>query len=46
MINQDIVADVPLFHMVGYARVGPRISYTPTTLTNNEIKLEDITFKN
>jgi peptide/nickel transport system substrate-binding protein len=46
MINQDIVADVPLFHMVGYARVAPRISYTPTTLTNNEIKLEDISFKN
>lgn len=46
VINQDIVGDIPLFHLVGYARVSPRINFTPTTETNNEIKVEDITFKN
>lgn len=44
MISQDIVADIPLVHLTAYARVSPRINYTPNTLTNNEIKVEDITF--
>jgi peptide/nickel transport system substrate-binding protein len=43
-INQEIVADVPLFHLVGYARVSPRIHFKPTTITNNEVEVEDITF--
>ena len=45
-ITDDLVADVILFHFVGYARVGPRIEYNPTPLTNNEIHLSDISFKN
>ncbi len=44
IINDDIIADVPLFHMVGYARVGPRISYNPTSATNSEVQLQTITF--
>lgn len=45
MVNEDIVADVPLFHMVAYARVGARISFQPTSLTNNGLDLASITFK-
>jgi len=41
-ITNDLVADVVLFHFVGYARVGPGIEYSPTPLTNNEIHLSDI----
>lgn len=43
-VNEDIVADVPLFHLVGYARISPRINFKPNTLTNNQLRLEDITF--
>jgi peptide/nickel transport system substrate-binding protein len=45
MINEEIVADVPLFHMVGYTRVGSRVNFTPTISTNSEIQLATITFK-
>ncbi len=45
IINEDIIADVPLFYMVGYARVGSRINFTPTIATNSEIQLQTITFK-
>jgi peptide/nickel transport system substrate-binding protein len=44
IINDEIIADVPLYHMVGYARVGPRINYTPTSATNSEVQLQEITF--
>jgi peptide/nickel transport system substrate-binding protein len=44
IINDEIIADVPLYHMVGYARVGPRISYEPTSATNSEVQLQTITF--
>jgi peptide/nickel transport system substrate-binding protein len=44
IINDDIIADVPLYHMVGYARVGPRVSYSPTSATNSEVQLQDIKF--
>ena len=45
-LHEDIVADVPLFHMVGYARISPNIVWTPNLQTNNEINLSEITFKN
>ena len=45
MIHEDIVADVDMFHMVGYTRVGSRISYTPSISTNSELQIADITFK-
>lgn len=45
MANEDIIADIPLFHMVAYSRVGPRIAFQPTSLTNNQLDLASITFK-
>lgn len=45
IINEDIVADVPMFHMVGYTRVGPRVNFIPNISTNSELHIEDITFK-
>ncbi len=44
-INDVIVADVPLFHMVGYTRVGKRIRYTPSISTNSELHLEEMSFR-
>lgn len=40
-----IVPDAMLFHMVGYAAVGDRISYTPSMTTNSEVRLVDISLK-
>ena len=45
MLRQDIVADVDLFHMVGYTRVGPRINLVPNISMNSELQLANITFK-
>jgi peptide/nickel transport system substrate-binding protein len=45
VINEDMVADVWMFHMVGYSRVGKRINFTPSISTNSELHLEEITFK-
>jgi peptide/nickel transport system substrate-binding protein len=44
-IHEEIIPDVMLFHMVGYARVGKRINFVPSLMTNNEIQLAQITFK-
>jgi peptide/nickel transport system substrate-binding protein len=44
-INEDIICDVPLFHMVGYTRVGKRINFKPSIATNSELQLSQITFK-
>jgi peptide/nickel transport system substrate-binding protein len=45
MIYEDEVADVWMYHMVGYSRAGNRINFTPSISTNSELHLEDITFK-
>ena len=45
IVYEDMVADVWLYHMVGYARVNPRITFKPTMATNSEIHVEDIAFK-
>jgi peptide/nickel transport system substrate-binding protein len=42
---EDYVDNVYLVHMVGFARVGPRIKYVPNVLTNGMLKIEDISFK-
>lgn len=42
MIYEDIVADVPLFHMVNYMRVGPRIEFTPTLANAVELQLAQL----
>jgi peptide/nickel transport system substrate-binding protein len=44
-MTHDNVLDVFLFHMVGFARVSPKINFVPTAATNSEILLEQITFK-
>jgi peptide/nickel transport system substrate-binding protein len=44
-ITRDIVPDVMLFHLVGNARVGPRIEFKPNALTNNELQIAEIRFK-
>lgn len=45
IVNDDIIADVPMFHMVGYTRVGTRVNFTPNISTNSELHIEDVTFK-
>ncbi|MCG8546620.1 MAG: peptide ABC transporter substrate-binding protein, partial [Alphaproteobacteria bacterium] len=45
IINEDMVADVWMYHMVGYSRVGKRINFKPSISTNSELHLEDMTFK-
>ena len=44
-VNDEIISDVPLFHMVGYTRVGKRINFQPSIATNSELQLAQITFK-
>ncbi|ANG64351.1 peptide ABC transporter substrate-binding protein [Marinobacterium aestuarii] len=44
-VNDTIIADIPLFHMVGYTRVNPRLSFKPTIATNSELQLSQISFK-
>lgn len=43
-VHEDLVAHVWNAHMVGYSRVGERVNYTPTVMTNTELQLSDITF--
>ena len=44
-VNDKIISDVPLFHMVGYTRVGKRVNFQPSIATNSELQLSQITFK-
>lgn len=41
-IYEDIVSDVPLFHMVNYMRIGPRIEFTPTIANAVELQLAQL----
>lgn len=43
--NDTIIADIPLFYMVGFSRVSPRLDFTPTIATNSELQLSQIDFK-
>ncbi|WAJ29384.1 ABC transporter substrate-binding protein [Antarcticirhabdus aurantiaca] len=45
-VHDEVVADVLLFHMVGFARVAERISFQPTIATNSQLQLSEIGFKN
>lgn len=45
IINEDIIADVPMYHMVGYTRINPRLNFTPSLSTNSELQLSQVTFK-
>lgn len=44
-INDELVIDIPLFHMVGFTRVGKRINFKPTIETNSQVQIQKITFK-
>lgn len=44
-VHDEIVADGLLFHMVGHSRVGPRLEFTPTIATNQQLQLSEIGFK-
>ena len=39
------IADIPMFHMVGYTRVSPRLDFKPSIATNSELQLSQIGFK-
>lgn len=44
-LHNDMVADVQLFHMVGFSRVSERLDFVPTIATNSEIQLSQFGFK-
>lgn len=44
-IHEDLIADVMLFHMVGFSRVNDRLDFAPTIRTNSELQLSQIKFK-
>jgi peptide/nickel transport system substrate-binding protein len=44
-LHDEVVADVLLFHMVGYSRVSEKLDYTPTMATNGMLQLSEIGFK-
>lgn len=44
-LHDDIIADVYMYHMVGYTRVSPRLDWEPSAATNNEVNLSEIGFR-
>ncbi|MFK7963449.1 MAG: ABC transporter substrate-binding protein [Burkholderiaceae bacterium] len=44
-LHQEIIADVQMFHMVGFSRVNPRLEFTPSISTNSEIQISQVKFK-
>ncbi|OED34900.1 peptide ABC transporter substrate-binding protein [Chromatiales bacterium (ex Bugula neritina AB1)] len=44
-IHEELVADVMLFHMVGFSRVNERLDFAPSIRTNSELQLSQISFK-
>jgi peptide/nickel transport system substrate-binding protein len=45
-VHDDVIADVPMYHMIGYTRVGKRIEgWRPTLKTNSEIRISEINLK-
>ncbi len=44
-LHTDVVADVFLFHMVGFSRVSERLDFKPTIATNSELQLSQIRFR-
>lgn len=43
-LHDTAVSDGLLFHMVGFARVGEAVNFTPTIATNGALQLSDVTF--
>jgi peptide/nickel transport system substrate-binding protein len=44
-VHDDVVADVLLFHMVGFSRVSERLDFKPTIATNSTLQLSEISIK-
>ena len=44
-LYDEAVADVPLYHMVGFTRVAKRVRFVPDTTTYAEIRVEEMGFK-
>jgi peptide/nickel transport system substrate-binding protein len=44
-LHEEIIADLMLFHMVGFSRVSERLDFEPTIATNSELQLSQISFK-
>lgn len=44
-LHDDVVADVLLFHMVGFSRVSERLDFKPSIATNGMLQLSEIGFK-
>jgi peptide/nickel transport system substrate-binding protein len=44
-IQQQIVPDVMMYHMISVIRVNPRLEYQPNLATNAKVELSDIKFK-
>lgn len=44
-VHDELVADVLLWHMVGFSRVSPELDFTPSIRTNSELQLQQIEFK-
>ena len=45
IVHEDAIADMMMFHMVGYTRVHPRLLFEPSISTNSELQLAEIGFK-
>ena len=44
-IDREILPDAIMFHMIGFAALGPRVNYTPNMTTNSSVKLSDFSLK-
>ena len=44
-VHDEVVADVLLFHMVGFSRVSERLDFKPTMATNSTLQLSQISIK-
>lgn len=44
-LYNDVVADILMFHMVGFSRVAERMDWKPTMATNSQLPLAEIAFK-
>lgn len=45
-VHDTLALDIPMFHMIGYTRVGKRLEWKPDISTNSEIPLANIRVKN
>lgn len=44
-VHDELAVDIPMFHMIGYTRVGSRLEWKPDITTNSEIPLANIGLK-